>query len=76
LTAAREGAKKRCLLGLLEGVGAAHPKRKCLSPKLLCGGGFMAVFVRGEDHAKIRQALKGLLYVPLKFESGGGQIML
>ena len=40
------------------------------------GGGFMLLFARPEDHPKIRERLKSLLYVPFRFENHGSQIVL
>ncbi len=40
------------------------------------GGGFMVLFVKPEDQARVRQALSGLLEVPFRFERGGSQIMV
>ena len=39
------------------------------------GGGFMLLFARPEDHARIRLALPGLLQVPFKFDGSGSQIV-
>lgn len=39
------------------------------------GGGFMLLFAKPEDHARIRAALPGLLQVPFKFEGLGSQIV-
>lgn len=39
------------------------------------GGGFMLIFARPSDHARIRFRLKELLAVPFKFETGGSQII-
>jgi D-glycero-alpha-D-manno-heptose-7-phosphate kinase len=40
------------------------------------GGGFMLLFVRPEDHVKVRAALGNLITVPFKFEMSGGRIVL
>ena len=40
------------------------------------GGGFMLLFVRPEDHDKVRAALGNLITVPFKFEMSGGRIVL
>ena len=40
------------------------------------GGGFMLLFVRPEDQARVRAALANLIIVPLKFEMSGGRIVL
>jgi len=39
------------------------------------GGGFMLLFVRPEQQARVRAALGGLLHVPFKFEFSGSQII-
>ena len=39
------------------------------------GGGFMIFFVKPSRQPKVREALKKLLYVPVKFESLGSQIV-
>jgi D-glycero-alpha-D-manno-heptose-7-phosphate kinase len=40
------------------------------------GGGFMLLFVPPEKQQAVRDALKGLLYVPFKFEHLGSQIIM
>jgi D-glycero-alpha-D-manno-heptose-7-phosphate kinase len=40
------------------------------------GGGFMLLFVRPEDHARVREALGALIAVPFKFETSGCRIVL
>ncbi|MBF0124978.1 MAG: kinase [Magnetococcales bacterium] len=39
------------------------------------GGGFMLFFVHPENHNKIREALRHLLYVPFRFEQLGSQVI-
>ena len=39
------------------------------------GGGFMLLFAKPEKQGKIKEALKNLLYVPIKFENFGCQII-
>lgn len=39
------------------------------------GGGFMLLFVPPSEQAKVRKALKHLLYLPFKFEFSGSQIL-
>ncbi len=39
------------------------------------GGGFMLFFVKPEFQTKVREALGGLLHVPIRFESMGSQII-
>jgi D-glycero-alpha-D-manno-heptose-7-phosphate kinase len=40
------------------------------------GGGFMLLFVKPEDRARVRQALKDLIVVPFRFETSGCRIVL
>ncbi|MBI2061772.1 MAG: kinase [Nitrospirae bacterium] len=39
------------------------------------GGGFMLLFAAPRTHSRIREALKGLIHVPFKFEYSGSQII-
>lgn len=39
------------------------------------GGGFMLLFARPGDHARIRDRLRGLIHVPFKFEFRGSRII-
>lgn len=39
------------------------------------GGGFMVFFAPPEAHARIKERLKNLLYVPFRFETSGSQIL-
>ncbi|OGQ35669.1 MAG: kinase [Deltaproteobacteria bacterium RIFCSPHIGHO2_12_FULL_43_9] len=39
------------------------------------GGGFMLFFVNPDDQKRVKGALKGLLRVPFKFETGGSQVI-
>jgi len=39
------------------------------------GGGFMLLFVPPETQSRVKEALKGLLYVPFQFENSGSQII-
>jgi len=40
------------------------------------GGGFLLLFVQPENHARVREQLKNLTYVPFSFENGGSKIVL
>jgi len=40
------------------------------------GGGFLMFFARPEQHAVIREKLKGLIYVPIKFDTSGSKIVM
>ena len=40
------------------------------------GGGFLLLFVQPEHRARVQEALKNLVSVPLRFESSGSQIVL
>lgn len=39
------------------------------------GGGFVLFYVRPENQAKVKEALKDLIHVPFKFEGSGSQII-
>ncbi|MBI2885464.1 MAG: kinase [Candidatus Omnitrophica bacterium] len=39
------------------------------------GGGFLLLFVRPEEQARVREALDGLLHVPFRFEHDGSRII-
>ena len=39
------------------------------------GGGFMLFYAKKENHKKIKQSLKNKLFVPIKFEKAGSQII-
>jgi len=39
------------------------------------GGGFLLLFARPEDHARIKEGLDGLLHVPFRFESSGSRVI-
>ncbi len=40
------------------------------------GGGFMLLFARPQDHPRVKEALKGLITVPFRFEMSGSRIVL
>jgi D-glycero-alpha-D-manno-heptose-7-phosphate kinase len=40
------------------------------------GGGFMLLFVRPGDQPRVREALRGLIQVPFKFDMSGSRIVL
>ena len=56
---------------------AAAMSAGALGGKLLGagGGGFMIFFAKPEAHPKIKEKLKKLLRVPVRFETGGSQII-
>jgi D-glycero-alpha-D-manno-heptose-7-phosphate kinase len=39
------------------------------------GGGFLLLFARPDDHAKLKRKLEGLIQVPFRFETAGSQII-
>ena len=39
------------------------------------GGGFLLLFVRPEEQGRVQDALRGLLHVPFRFETGGSRII-
>ncbi len=53
-------------------------KRGALGGKLLGagGGGFMLLFAEPDAHAGIREALPGLVHVPMRFEGEGSKVVL
>lgn len=61
----------------IDGIYEAARKAGAVGGKLLGagGGGFMLLFVPPEKQACVREALKGLIFVPVKFETGGSQII-
>lgn len=40
------------------------------------GGGFLLLYVESERQDNVREALRGLIYVPIKFEKSGSKIVL
>jgi D-glycero-alpha-D-manno-heptose-7-phosphate kinase len=52
-------------------------KAGALGGKLLGagGGGFMAFYVPKKNQAKVKEALKDFLYIPIKFETNGSKII-
>jgi D-glycero-alpha-D-manno-heptose-7-phosphate kinase len=40
------------------------------------GGGFLLLFARPEDQARIRERLKDVVHVPFKFENSGSRVVL
>ena len=61
----------------IDAIYEAGKKAGALGGKLLGAGsgGFIMFFVRPEDQPRMRTALKDLLYVPVKFDRGGSQII-
>ncbi len=61
----------------IDNIYAAGMKAGALGGKLLGagGGGFMMFFAKPEHQAAIRTALKSLLYVPIRFDHLGSQIV-
>lgn len=39
------------------------------------GGGFLLLFVRPEEQDRVNEALRGVLHVPFRFETGGSRII-
>ena len=39
------------------------------------GGGFLLLFVRPEEQDRVKEALRGVLHVPFRFETGGSRII-
>jgi D-glycero-alpha-D-manno-heptose-7-phosphate kinase len=63
---------------MIDDVYAAARRAGAIGGKILGagGGGFMLMFVRPEHRAAVREALKGLIAVPFRFESSGCRIVL
>ncbi len=63
--------------GHIDAIYQAGLKAGALGGKLLGagGGGFMLFFVRPEQQGQVKEALKHLLYVPLRFDHLGSQII-
>jgi D-glycero-alpha-D-manno-heptose-7-phosphate kinase len=40
------------------------------------GGGFLLLFVRPEERARVAAALDGLIHVPFRFDTSGSRIVL
>lgn len=40
------------------------------------GGGFFLIFAAPENQGRVREGLKDLIHVPIRFESGGSQVVL
>jgi D-glycero-alpha-D-manno-heptose-7-phosphate kinase len=40
------------------------------------GGGFFLIFAAPENQGRVKEALKDLIHVPIRFESGGSQVVL
>jgi D-glycero-alpha-D-manno-heptose-7-phosphate kinase len=57
---------------------AAARRAGAIGGKLLGagGGGFMLLFVRPDDRARVREALQGLIAVPFRFDTSGCRIVL
>jgi D-glycero-alpha-D-manno-heptose-7-phosphate kinase len=76
----------RCKRGLSEKVSTDEVDRiyeaardaGAIGGKLLGagGGGFMLFFVRPEQQAGVKEALKGLVHVPFAFEESGSRVVL
>jgi len=39
------------------------------------GGGFLLLFVKAEEQDRVKEALRGVLHVPFRFETGGSRII-
>ena len=62
--------------GFIDDIYDTARKAGALGGKLLGagGGGFLLLFVRPDDQARVREALGRLLCVPFRFESSGSHI--
>jgi D-glycero-alpha-D-manno-heptose-7-phosphate kinase len=63
--------------GYIDNVYDAARKAGAIGGKLLGagGGGFLLLFVRPEDRPQVLEALRGLLCVPVRFESRGSHVI-
>lgn len=63
---------------LVDEIYATARKAGAIGGKLLGagGGGFVLLFVEPPNQLQVRQALKDLIYVPIKFEHSGSRIVL
>lgn len=61
----------------VDGIYAAARNAGAIGGKLLGagGGGFIIFFVKPELQSAVREALRGVLRVPFRFETGGSQIV-
>ena len=63
--------------GFLEKIYEKAMKSGAYGGKLIGagGGGFMMFIAPPEKHKQIRNALKSILYVPIKFDNTGSQVI-
>lgn len=73
----KRGMSSQITNGDIDNIYDAGMKAGALGGKLLGagGGGFMMFFADPERHAAIKSALKHLLYVPIRFDHLGSQII-
>ena len=73
----KRGISDKISTSAIDQIYAAARAAGSLGGKLLGagGGGFMLVFVRPEQQARVKQALGKLLYVPARFDHLGSQII-
>ena len=74
----KRSLSERVSNAMIDDVYAAARRAGAIGGKILGagGGGFMLMFVRPEHKAAVREALKGLIAVPFRFESSGCRIVL
>lgn len=62
----------------IDGIYDASMKAGAIGGKIVGagGGGFFLVFAKPEKHGAIRNALRGLVHVPFKFENSGSKVVL
>jgi len=68
----------RVTSSVIDSMYEAARKAGAVGGKLLGagGGGFMLLFVRPQDRARVREALRDLIVVPFRFETSGCRIVL
>lgn len=73
----KRGLSDRISTPHIDATYEAARRAGCIGGKLLGagGGGFLLLFVRPEEQARVRSALGGLLHVPFRFETVGAQVI-
>jgi D-glycero-alpha-D-manno-heptose-7-phosphate kinase len=74
----KKGLTKLITNGEIDEIYRAALDAGALGGKLLGagGGGFILFYARPENHARIKERLKNLLYVPFQFENLGSQVIM
>jgi len=74
----KRGLSNRVTNGVIDGIYDAARSAGAVGGKILGagGGGFMLLFVRPQDRANVRDALRDLITVPFRFDTSGCRIVL